>query len=458
MSATGPSHGANCSPRGSAAAELANEAASVGAHSPDPLRSESNGFPASGRRAHGPVRVGLRATPWWNLHPAHRGHGCRRDRPRRPCRRSSMRWPGSAWSTTKVRSTRCSGWIGIERSCARWRSAASRTAATCSRPSSTTLRAAQMARGEKPRYDGRWRPENAVGKTPPAGVAPVIRFKNPLTGSVVWDDRDQGRIEIANAELDDLVLARPDGTPTYNFCVVVDDLDMRITHVVRGDDHVNNTPRQINIIRALGFRAARIRARADRARRRRPEALQAARRGGRHAIRGAGLPAGGDGQFSRPVGLGARRRRGVHARRVGRVVRARRDQRGSVAVQRRQAQVVEPGAHEAARRSRARAQARALPRTRRARSREGARARRRGRAAARARRRRSPKWRPRRATSTWRRSPPPELLARASVNDAIGAALADLAMEFGVGGLDSGVARCRDEGRRGAAWLEAGDR
>ncbi len=114
------------------------------------------------------------------------------------------------------------------------------------------LRAAQLARGEKPRYDGRWRPENAVGMTPPAGVAPVIRFKNPLAGSVAWDDRVKGRIEIANAELDDLVIARPDGTPTYNFCVVVDDLDMRITHVVRGDDHVNNTPRQINIIRALG--------------------------------------------------------------------------------------------------------------------------------------------------------------------------------------------------------------
>ena len=114
------------------------------------------------------------------------------------------------------------------------------------------LRAAQMARGEKPRYDGRWRPENAVGKSPPAGVAPVIRFKNPLEGSVIWDDRIKGRIEIANAEQDDLVIARADGTPTYNFCVVVDDLDMRITHVVRGDDHVNNTPRQINIIRALG--------------------------------------------------------------------------------------------------------------------------------------------------------------------------------------------------------------
>jgi glutamyl-tRNA synthetase len=114
------------------------------------------------------------------------------------------------------------------------------------------LRAAQQARGEKPRYDGRWRPENAVGKAPPAGVDPVIRFRNPDAGSVRWDDRVKGPIEIANAELDDLVIARADGTPTYNFCVVVDDLDMRITHVVRGDDHVNNTPRQINIIRALG--------------------------------------------------------------------------------------------------------------------------------------------------------------------------------------------------------------
>ena len=114
------------------------------------------------------------------------------------------------------------------------------------------MRAAQMARGEKPRYDGRWRPENAAGMAPPAGIAPVIRFKNPLAGMVAWDDAVKGRIQIANAELDDLVLARPDGTPTYNFCVVVDDLDMRITHVIRGDDHVNNTPRQINILHALG--------------------------------------------------------------------------------------------------------------------------------------------------------------------------------------------------------------
>jgi glutamyl-tRNA synthetase len=116
------------------------------------------------------------------------------------------------------------------------------------------LRAKQMAAGDKPRYDGRWRPENARahGLVPPAGVPPVVRFRNPDHGSVAWDDRVKGRIAFANAELDDLVIARADGTPTYNFCVVVDDLDMAITHVIRGDDHVNNTPRQINIFRALG--------------------------------------------------------------------------------------------------------------------------------------------------------------------------------------------------------------
>jgi glutamyl-tRNA synthetase len=114
------------------------------------------------------------------------------------------------------------------------------------------MRAEQQARGQKPRYDRRWRPE--PGKTlplPPTGVAPVVRFRNPIDGVVAWDDAVKGRIEIANDELDDLVIARSDGTPTYNFCVVVDDLDMRITHVIRGDDHVNNTPRQINMIRAL---------------------------------------------------------------------------------------------------------------------------------------------------------------------------------------------------------------
>src|ERR1700742_2335542 len=115
------------------------------------------------------------------------------------------------------------------------------------------LRERQREAGEKPRYDGTWRPEpGKVLPQPPAGVQPVLRFRNPLSGVVAWDDAVKGRIEISNEELDDLVIARPDGTPTYNFCVVVDDLDMRITHVIRGDDHVNNTPRQINIFRALG--------------------------------------------------------------------------------------------------------------------------------------------------------------------------------------------------------------
>ncbi|WP_310625767.1 glutamate--tRNA ligase [Limnohabitans sp.] len=115
------------------------------------------------------------------------------------------------------------------------------------------LRERQMATKDKPRYDGTWRPE--LGKTLPPiaeGVKPVLRFRNPQGGSVVWEDKVKGRIEISNDELDDLVIARPDGTPTYNFCVVVDDIDMAITHVIRGDDHVNNTPRQINIFKALG--------------------------------------------------------------------------------------------------------------------------------------------------------------------------------------------------------------
>ena len=115
------------------------------------------------------------------------------------------------------------------------------------------MREAQRASGDKPRYDGRWRPE--PGKVLPAvpqGLKPVVRFRNPLDGDVTWDDLVKGSITISNRELDDLIIARADGTPTYNFCVVVDDLDMDISHVIRGDDHVNNTPRQINILRALG--------------------------------------------------------------------------------------------------------------------------------------------------------------------------------------------------------------
>ncbi len=119
----------------------------------------------------------------------------------------------------------------------------------CSKEELDAMREAQRARGEKPRYDGRWRDAN---EKPPAGVVPVVRFKNPPTGDVAWNDDVKGPIVVANSELDDLVLLRADGVPTYNFGVVVDDMDMAITHVIRGDDHVNNTPRQINIYKALG--------------------------------------------------------------------------------------------------------------------------------------------------------------------------------------------------------------
>ena len=115
------------------------------------------------------------------------------------------------------------------------------------------MRAEQQARKEKPRYDGRWRPEpGKVLPLPPEGVKPVVRFKNPQEGEVVLNDLIKGRIVFSSDELDDLIIARGDGVPTYNFCVVVDDMDMGITHVIRGDDHVNNTPRQINILKALG--------------------------------------------------------------------------------------------------------------------------------------------------------------------------------------------------------------
>ncbi|MFG6461355.1 glutamate--tRNA ligase [Roseateles sp. DXS20W] len=117
----------------------------------------------------------------------------------------------------------------------------------------TEMREAQKARGEKTLYDRRWRPEpGKVLPTPPEGVKPVVRFANPIEGDVTWDDVVKGPITINNREIDDLIIARTDGVPTYNFAVVVDDWDMRISHVFRGDEHVNNTPWQINIFNALG--------------------------------------------------------------------------------------------------------------------------------------------------------------------------------------------------------------
>ena len=111
------------------------------------------------------------------------------------------------------------------------------------------MREQQKSNNEKPRYDGRFR--DFTG-TPPGDISPVIRFKNPLDGDVIIDDIVKGQVTVSNTELDDLIIARSDGTPTYNLTVVVDDWDMNITHVIRGDDHLNNTPRQINLYNALG--------------------------------------------------------------------------------------------------------------------------------------------------------------------------------------------------------------
>jgi glutamyl-tRNA synthetase len=162
----------------------------------------------------------------------------------------SMRWLGLHWDEGPYRQ--------MER-LPRYRAVAEQLIAAgraylcyASKEELDAMRDAQRARGEKPRYDGRWRPENAHGKTPPAGVTPVVRFRNPDEGTVGWHDLVKGPIEIGNRELDDLVILRADGVPTYNFGVVVDDIDMQITHVIRGDDHVNNTPRQINVYDALG--------------------------------------------------------------------------------------------------------------------------------------------------------------------------------------------------------------
>ena len=119
----------------------------------------------------------------------------------------------------------------------------------CTREELEALRSEQMTHKQKPRYDGRYRDYQGP---PREGVEPVVRFRNPLEGEVVVEDLIRGNISFQNAELDDLIIARADGTPTYNFCVVVDDMDMGITHVIRGDDHINNTPRQINILKALG--------------------------------------------------------------------------------------------------------------------------------------------------------------------------------------------------------------
>ncbi len=120
----------------------------------------------------------------------------------------------------------------------------------CSKERLEALRNEQMASKEKPRYDGKCRLGVA---TPPKDIPPVVRFKNPIDGETVVEDLIKGRVVFKNSELDDLIIARSDGTPTYNFTVVVDDMDMKISHVIRGDDHLNNTPRQMTMLKALGY-------------------------------------------------------------------------------------------------------------------------------------------------------------------------------------------------------------
>jgi len=120
----------------------------------------------------------------------------------------------------------------------------------CTKEELDAIREQQIARKEKPRYPGLCRDRSQ----PRAGIDPVVRFRNPLEGNVVVEDLVHGSVTFQNAELDDLIIARSDGTPTYNFCVVIDDMDMGVTHVIRGDDHLNNTPRQMNMLQALGAR------------------------------------------------------------------------------------------------------------------------------------------------------------------------------------------------------------
>jgi len=118
----------------------------------------------------------------------------------------------------------------------------------CSKEALEEMRSRAMAAGEKPKYDGSCRDRTSP---PEIHGSPVVRFKNPEDGNVVIDDLIQGRVVYQNDELDDLIISRSDGVPTYNLTVLVDDMDMQITHVIRGDDHLNNTPRQINILNAL---------------------------------------------------------------------------------------------------------------------------------------------------------------------------------------------------------------
>ena len=208
----------------------------------------------------------------------------------------------------------------------------------------------QIARKEKPRYDGTLpRPHRAARRA----STPVVRFQQSRS-TARWSSRTSctAAVTFQNAELDDLIIARSDGTPTYNFCVVVDDMDMGVTHVIRGDDHLNNTPRQMNMLLALGATPpvyAHVPMILGPGRR---EALQAPRRGERAAVRGGGLPARRAAQLSGAPRLVARRPGGLHARGDDRGLRHPRRQQGRLGVQSREAAVAEPAAHDAGARRR----------------------------------------------------------------------------------------------------------
>ena len=169
------------------------------------------------------------------------------------------------------------------------------------------MRERARAEGRAPGYDGTWRDRDH--REAPPGIAPAIRFKAPRDGETVIEDRVQGRVVFANKDLDDLVILRSDGTPTYNLSVVVDDHDMDITHVIRGDDHLTNAARQTQIYKALGWETPIYRPCAADPRPRRRQALQAPRRARRRGLPGHGLSARGAPQLSRAARLEPWRRR-----------------------------------------------------------------------------------------------------------------------------------------------------
>ncbi len=243
------------------------------------------------RRHAGQIRFCASRIPIWSAPPP------------RPSSRFWTAWNGRGSTTTKVRFIKPSASTGTRMSSKSCSPAARLIAAIAARRNSSRCARSRLRAAKS-------RATTAVGASAAIRCRawrPVVRFKNPLTGEVVVDDVVHGRVVFQNSELDDLIIARSDGTPTYNFCVVVDDMDMQITHVIRGDDHLNNTPRQLNMLLALGAPAAGICAPAHDFGRRRRETLEAPRGGQRVAVPRRGVPARGRPQLPGAPGLVARR-------------------------------------------------------------------------------------------------------------------------------------------------------